>query len=176
MIADSFIFGTVDMFEQFGIRVITYDVLKPPLRQRKIIIPGRDGAYDFGEEVYDERVLRMECDTRIGLTRADLRELAYVLSKKKKIYLWDEPDFFYIGRIYDAAQLNNIGSIGHDFTLSFICDPFLYGATRVLSFSGRVLTRPDYTGTARTPTRIAITNTGTADAVGIQIRIRERSE
>ena len=60
----SFEFGNVDMFTAYGFRIRKrHRVLKPPLRERKIIIPERSGAYDFGAKYYDEITLLVECDT-----------------------------------------------------------------------------------------------------------------
>ena len=100
MHTDSFTFGGVDMYEAYGIRVVHYDLLLPKLRPRKVTIPQRSGEYDFGARYHDERVLLLECDSRNSLTRAQLRELAYALSKKNRIVLWDEPEKYYIGQLY----------------------------------------------------------------------------
>lgn len=175
MTNDSFEFGGVDMAQRFGIYVIAYDVLMPTLRPRKVVVPGRSGAYDFGAKYRDERPLRMECDTRINLTRHEMRELAYLLSKKNVIRLWDDPDVHYIGRIYDTTELINI-SIGFEFNLTFTCDPCVYGSVKTLNISGSNPQRIALEGTEETPTRISITNNGDVDAVGIQIRLRTRKE
>lgn len=170
--ADSFQFGGVDMLEAYGIRCLGHDFLLPKLRERKVVVPQRDGAYDLGARYYDERMLALACDSMRGLTRQELRELAYVLSRKSRLVLWDEPEKNYLGRIYDAAELEYVGRVGHSFQLTFVCDPFAYGRT----VAEAMPTRMDYRGTAATPVRIQITNTGTAAIAGIRIRIRERSE
>jgi len=156
--------------------MLHYDVLIPPLRPRKVVIPRRSGAHDYGAKYYDERIMRLECDTRTGLSKDQIRELAYTLSKKNRLRLWNEPDRYYIGRIYDASELNYIGSIGHEFVLTFVCEPFAYSDPVQLPVVGGESTRPNYIGTAATPARITIRNTGSGDAVGVQIRIRERSD
>src|SRR5699024_4822076 len=107
------------MREKHGVWVTSYDVLFPAVRPRKVVVPGRDGAYDFGANSRDERIIRMECDNRYRATRADMRELAYTLSKKNRIVLWDEPDKYYIGRIYDPSELTNLGEIVYKFTITF---------------------------------------------------------
>lgn len=174
MTNDSFTFGGVDMFEQFGIMVLHYDVLLPQLRKRKVTIPKRHGSYDYGAKYYDDRSIRVECDTRCRLSKSDVRELAYILSKKSQIRFWNEPDKYYIGRVYDSNVLNYIGDIGYEFELTFECDPFAYGD--IISIPISESTRPEYKGTAPTPTRLTITNVGTEAISGIQIRIRERGD
>jgi len=174
MTNDSFTFGGVDMFDKYGIMVLHYDVLLPQLRRRKVTIPKRHGSYDYGAKFYDERPIRVECDTRRNLSKDDIRELAYTLSKKSQIRFWDEPNKYYIGRPYDTSVLNYIGKIGYEFELTFECDPFAYGEIVTVPISGS--TRPNYKGTAPTPTRLTITNVGAEAVSGIQIRIRERGD
>lgn len=176
MTNDSFMFGNTDMYEAYGIRMLHYDVLIPALRPRKVTIPNRSGSYDYGAHYYDERTVRVECDTRSGLTRDQVRELSYVLSKKNRLRFWNEPDRYYIGRIYDPSELNYIGSIGQEFNLSFICEPFAYSNPVQLSVSGSAPIAPDYLGSAPTPTRITLINAGNSVINGVQIRIRERSD
>jgi len=168
---DSFNFAGVDMLAEYGIRVLSHDLLKPPLRPRKVIIQSRDGAYDFGAMHYDERRLRIRCEALDRhLARAEIRELALLLDQKGRIFLWDEPDKYYIGRVYDAPDLTYIGMAGHRFTLNFLCDPFAYGNT----YDGQLPDRIEYPGTARTPTRLSLTNVGSDVIHGLQVRIRER--
>lgn len=174
MTNDSFTFGGIDMFKEFGIMILHYDAFLPQLRKRKVKIPRRSGSYDYGAKFYDDRTIRVECDTRRALSKSEIRELAYILSKKNQLRFWNEPERYYIGRIYDTSELNYIGSIGHEFTLNFECDPFAYGDTLQKSVAGSL--RPEYKGTAATPTRLTITNVGETAVSGIQIRIRERRD
>lgn len=183
---DSFMYGTHDMLEEFGIKVFAYDVLLPKLRDRRITIPQRSGSYDFGAMYYDDRILELKCDSVIGLTRAELRELSYVLSKKAKIVMGDEQDKYYLGRIYDPSQIDHIGVIGHKFDLSFICEPFAYANNEVMSDAFTLTNNGssieigfedlNYIGTAEAPTKIVITNNGSQAVNGIKIRIRERKD
>ena len=170
----SFEFGKTDMFTAFGIRIRKkHLLLKAPLRERKMIIPGRSGAYDFGGNLYDEQQLFIECDTIRELSAADRRELAYLLSFKNKIRFWDEPDKYYVGRIFEPAEIEKVGGIGTYFPLTFTCEPFAYGKTENLFFTNGTLS-PEYKGTAETPTRIEIVNTGSSSVTGVQITIRKR--
>lgn len=173
----SFMFNATDMYTAYGLRIrVKHGLLKPQLRPRKIVIPQRSGAYDFGAQYYDERQLPIECDTLKQLTAAEKRELAYLLSSKGKIVFWDEPDKFYKGRIYDTTEIEKVGGIGTYLPLVFMCDPFAYGSTQNAEFPSSGTLKPEYAGTAETPTRIEITNTGANAANGIQITIRKRRE
>ena len=175
MLKYSFTFGGVDMREKYGVWCTAYDTFFPPLRSRKITVPGRSGAYDYGSNEYDERTLRLECDTRTGKTRAEMREIAYALSKKHEIRIWQEPDKYYIGRLYDPSELEDLGQIVYKFTITFVCEPFAYGETVQVDFQGPVWSA-SYAGTQETPTRLQITNAGSTTANGIQITITEKRE
>lgn len=168
----SFLFGTTDMYTTFGIQIaddgMPNDVLKPQLRERKVTVPLRNGSYDYGAKYYNERPFTINCVTVKAGTRNDAREMAYVLSKKSQLRLWNEPDKYYVGRIYQAPDLECLRQVGNRFALNFILEPFAYRNTITESFTGRIYV-PHYHGTADTPTYIVITNTGSGNAVNIQI-------
>lgn len=170
------IFNGVDLYETYGILVERVeDDLLPALRERKVVVPGRSGAYDFGAKFYDERLLTLPSGSTRQLTRGEVREVAYALSKKGRISLWDEPDKYYIGRIYDATDLERVLRTMRKYTLHFLCEPFAYGATVQVDFHGPVWSA-SYAGTQETPTRLQITNAGSTTANGIQITITEKRE
>ena len=170
---DSFEFAGTNMFEAYGIRCITYDFLSPPLRPRKFKIPRRSGSYDFGAKYYDDRQLKIQCDALDKpLDRRDIRELSYLLNRKGRIVFWDEPEKHYLGRIYNPAALEYLGTAGHKVVLQFDCGPFAIGEL----INAPMPTIARYNGTAPTPTRIQITNTGSTAINGIIMTIRERVE
>lgn len=165
---DSFAFGGVDMLKAYGVRCVSHDVLLPRLRPRKVTVPGRDGEYDFGAKRYEERRIRLTCDSMRALSRGALRELAELLSQKGRLVLWDEPNRYYVGRLYDEAQLQYIGMAGHAFDLTFACEPFAYGLDVDTAIGAQV----SYRGTAESPGRLVLTNTGSTAVSNIRIRIR----
>ena len=57
------------------------------------------------------------------------------------------------------------------FGLPFICDPFAYGEQKTVRFTNEAPLK--YAGTAETPVRITITNTGETDMEGIIIKVRK---
>ena len=155
----SFKFGTVDMYERFGIMLEgePEDAVLPMIRPRKQTIPQRHGAYDFGARYYGERGLILKCVTIRTLAREDVREISYLISKKNEIRIWNEPEKYYIGRIYDETALTQERRIANKFTLQFVCEPFAYGATKTEQFTSLRYT-PAYSGTIGTPTYIVIRN------------------
>lgn len=167
------------MYASYGIRLandsIPEDVLIPGLRSRKVTIPLRHGAYDYGAHYYEERAIRIECVTTRALTRADAREVAYALSKKAEIRFWTEPDKYYIGRVYQTPSLEQLRNVGVQFQMTFICEPFAYGQTKTDQFTGQIYV-PEYIGTASAPTYIVITNVGDTNATNIKITQIDKKE
>lgn len=155
-----FLFKGLDIYELYGIKVESVgDVLHPKARERKLEIPGRSGAYEFDYDDYDERTLTLTCSSSRELSNAERRELGYLLSKRGEITLPREPDKYYIGRLYDPRQTEEIGQTIRKYELAFTCDPFLYGEVReITSLSG--LVPINYAGTAKTPCRISVKNNG----------------
>lgn len=175
----SFLFGGIDMYERFGIQItedgLPQDVLIPELRPRKVTIPLRSGAYDFGAKYYNERSISVGCVTVRAGTRDDAREMAYELSKKTEIRFWNEPDKYYVGRLYQAPSLEVLRNVGNRFSLTFVVEPFAYGSSKTDQMTD-LFYLPNYKGTAPTPTYIVIENTGTIPATNIQIVQTNRKE
>lgn len=172
MMKHSFTVGGVDMRERFGLLVERFeDKLTPRLRPRKVVVPERDGAHDFGATYYEERELTIACASG-NLSREACRELSAIVARKARIIRWDEPDKYYVGRVYEPVDIERIAGTAKRFALVFTCDPFAYGNTVYKAMP----TRMEYLGTARTPTRITITNTGTTPLQGLRMVIRVRRD
>lgn len=175
----SFKFNGVDMYDKFGIvlRKMPNDYLLPELRSRKKEIPMRSGMYDYGARYYNERSVELSCmiDRGFPYNESAMREIAYFLSKKGQLHLWNCPEKYYLGRIYNTVQKNQDLKISTEFDLSFICDPFAYGEVVSNSFNmalSMVYEKYRYKGTADTAARFEITNpTGMPAATTINIRI-----
>ena len=179
----SFKFGSIDMYDTYGLQLVdtsmAEDLLLPAIRPRKITIPLRHGQYDYGAEYYEERPLVLNCVTirnhSENQARSFAREIAYTLSKKDEIRLWNEPDRYYVGRIEKEISLTQERGVGNIFTLEFTCEPFAYGETVVKQFSSLTLV-PEYRGTAPTSAYIEITNTGNTDISVIRISQLDRKD
>lgn len=158
MTDNSFSFGAVNSVETWGLKVISHDFFMPTKRERKIVIPGRSGAYDYGAKYYDERILSLECVLERQVKKSGFREIIYTLSKKKEIRLWDEPDKYYVGELYDSGEVTVYPQeYLREFTLEFVCEPFAYRDTITLPVreGGNHV---NYTGTAEAPPVIEIFN------------------
>lgn len=172
MLKYSFTVNRLDMRERFGLIVEAFDdVLMPAKRERKVIVPGRDGAHDYGAKYYDERVITIACASP-RLSRSECRALADILTRRSAIVRWDEPDKYYMGQVYDATEIERLAGMAKRFEIVYTCDPFAYGET----VSGPMPVKMDYKGTAMTPTRIEIRNTSDKTLQGVMIQIRERSD
>ena len=122
-------FNGVDMRAALALMVGRFsDVLTPALRPRKISIPYRDGSYDFGAQYYDERVITIDCATAALASRAAARAFAGAGGQGRIAGAGTEPDKYYIGRIYDPADIERMAQGAIRFSLSFVCEPFAYGA------------------------------------------------
>ena len=180
----SFKFGSIDMYTAFGLQLVgdsmDEDLLLPEIRTRKITIPLRHGEYDYGSKYRKERPLRLNCvslscGSTEGEYRSFAREIAYVLSKKDRIWRWYEPDVYYIGKIEKEITLTQLRDLGNVFTLDFTCEPFAYGETVTKQYTNLQLI-PEYRGTAESPTYIEIANIGESDVVDIRISQVDRKD
>ena len=158
MTGDSFSFGTYNSVDDWGIMVIGYDTFLPPKRSRKISIPGRSGSYDYGAKNWDERIVRLECALMRHMKKEEFREIVYLLSKKGRLRLWNEPNKYYIAELYDSPDvIDFFGEEMREFTLSFVCEPFAYGENTTVAINdGRNYI--SYGGTAETPAVIVLRN------------------
>jgi phage-related protein len=171
MTPDSFTFGSVNCLDEWGIRVISWDTFGPPKRTRKRQIPFRQGQYDYGAKYYNERNLDIDCVLTKEINKSETRDIIELLRRKNTIHLWDEPDKYYIGEIYDSPQITVLPKqIARNFTLRFICEPFAYGQQRSI-FLVNGVNAISYSGTAETPTLIIIKNLSDMTVNGLYINV-----
>lgn len=176
MTNNSFNFGNKNSYTQWGLKCNAYDFLLPQKRARKLLIPGKDGMYDYGARNYEERILRLECVLTRPLPKYLMREMAYTLSKKNKITLWDEPHLFYIGALYDAVDgIDPTSDTLRTFELAFVCDPYAYSEKKTLDIAtGK--NRMEYKGTAETPTMIVLRNNNPYPVTNIILTLTKRRD
>jgi len=106
----------------------------PALRKRELVIPGKHGVYDFGGNTFDTRaisVLLQYLGASIEDMRLEFRDAAAWLTSSAYLPLTfdDEPDKYYLAKIYDPVGLESLRRIGKA-TVQFECQPFaLYVVT-----------------------------------------------
>jgi predicted phage tail component-like protein len=149
--------------------------LLPELRKREVLVPSKNGVYDFGGNTYENKLIELSC-TVIKPKMPDLRQQARLISgwlKDKGILRFDdEPDKYYIGRVYSSVPLENVVGTGV-FTLIFDVEPFAYSDTNTLE-----VTRTDDSpffifnnGNVEAPNEITITNLGVNTINGFKIKL-----
>lgn len=176
MTGDSFSFGRYNSMDDWGIKVVGYDVLLPPKRSRKLTIPGRSGSFDFGAKNWEDRSLRIYCMLTRQMTKAEFRQIAYLISKKDQLRLWNEPDKYYIAELYESPEVQDYYmEIAREFELVFTCEPFAYGASVATQIAnGRNVI--SYKGTAETPCMIVLKNISKNNVVNITITAIKRRD
>lgn len=167
--------------KDFGIYALEEDrVLRPEQSDNEVVVPGRHGSYDFGNNTYRNRQISLELGILGDYTptelRQKIRELAYWLDGKGKLIFDDEPDKFYDAKVYEFVPFSIYGS--NNFrdlsfnagtaTVVFSCFPFAKTdvKTRDLELGSNKL---NYKGTAQMPTLIKIKNVGSNTINKIQI-------
>lgn len=174
MTSNSFQFGGYNSVDDWGIKVLAYDTLIPPKRMRRQQIPGRNGSYDYGTKNYDDRLLRLSCTLERKISKAQLREIAYLLSQKSQLRLWNEEDKYYIGELDNAAEVTDYPCEAmREFELTFTCEPFAYGAMKEIDVQ-RGINPLTYAGTAETPFILRLSNRGNNNISNITITVVKR--
>ena len=106
----------------------------PALRKRELAIPGKHGVYDFGGNTFYTRtisVLLQYLGASIEDLRLEFRDVAAWLTSSEYLPLIfdDEPDKYYLAKIYDPVALESLYRVGKA-TVQFECQPFaLYVVT-----------------------------------------------
>ncbi len=173
-----------------GIAASTYSIiaksanrpLLPALRSRELVIPGKDGSYNFGGSKYENRFVEVDIKfigTSYTELRSRIRSIASWLSSTgdyQELIFDDEPDKYYKAKLYSEVGLQNFFRVG-EATLLFQCEPFAYAVTA--SSQTVNITQDDQefivnnAGTAETPMIITITNTGSTTVSGFSLIKRE---
>lgn len=137
--------------------------LLPELSKNLQEVSGRDGAIDFGNNFYKMREITI--DFLFITSSAQEREkrkriLANWFSEKGELIFSDEPDKRWIGRVYNALPLTEVG-YAEEFSATFTCDPYAYALDETI-----------INATGNTPIIIPIKRQGTANRVSCKIIIR----
>lgn len=158
---------------ELGIHVRTHRQLRAAMDQNMLKIPGRDGMISQGDTTYQMGQHLVDCivnQDSLPALRAHIRQVAAWLSKTGRLSFSDEPDKYYVGRIYDAMVLEQLLTHGQ-WSIVFTVQPFAYGEQKRKSATGspNVNIPIDYQGTAKSPCRIVIQNTGPTDISLVRI-------
>ena len=124
-----FMFDNLHSYDNFDIIVNSVNrSFLPSQRKREFMIPGKHGTYDFGNNTFDNIIIPVIIQY-VGITLNDLRlrtrDIAAWLSQTsyKKLVFDDEPDKYYLAKIYSDVGLENFFRIGKS-SIQFECQPF----------------------------------------------------
>lgn len=122
--------GDKHTYEDFGLKMLSWNISLPDIREEKIEVPGMNGKLDlsefFGESIYNERKLtatfEMEepCLEKFTLRYSKLCNYMHGLSKR--ITPDDDPLYYYEGRIKVSYVKEN--RIFYVITLEAIVAPY----------------------------------------------------
>lgn len=151
----------------------------PVLRKRELVIPGRHGTYDFGDNTFDKRTIEVEL-RYVGTSFSELRTRARQISDwlsgydgEKNLIFSDETDKYYVAKIYSEVGLSNLFTIG-EATVQFECQPFAYAVTEssttaTVTASGDIITVSS-SGTFNTPPIVTLVNSGSSAITTFTLR------
>lgn len=159
---------------EVGLCCKTHRPVLPPLTPSLEAISGVDGSYDYGNNVYEDRTIDVDFYTyapTFEAFRYSIRDIAKWLSRKGRIVFTDEPDKYYIGRVYVSPMLDQSVISAGRFTASFLCEPFAYGAADSFGKTDNLTMElpVDYKGTHSACCKIIIRNTGTTPIINPKI-------
>jgi predicted phage tail component-like protein len=102
----------------------------PALIKRELTIPGKHGTYDFGDNTYENKIITVSIHyvgTSFNGLRLHARDIAAWLSQTvyKVLIFDDEPDKYYLAKIYNSVGLENFLRLGKA-SLQFECLPFAH--------------------------------------------------
>ena len=131
-------FNDIDIPTFVNVNSIVNSIL-PPISQNTVKVNGRAGVLDFGNEI-NPRIITVTI-TIIANDQMDLktktRELAEWLyyEEEKPLIILDELDKYYMAKITQNTDLNEILHVGQG-QLSFVCtQPFAYGQEQIFNFN-----------------------------------------
>ena len=170
---------------QLGIQLLKdySEPIAPTTRDKAVVIPGRDGEYDFGADL-GARLFKLKCEVVDAATQEELQTkiralAAHLVDNEGKpcdlaLSFDKEPGKSYTVRLQGALDIKRI--IAHGiFTLGlYAADPFAYGAEAeveetVTTSPGEIAVTND--GTVSTPLVITIKNNGVGTISGFELTL-----
>lgn len=156
--------------------------LLPKRRISEFVIPRRSGTYEVETNEYEKR----EISGIIGIMnlnsfeelRKKARDIAFWLSGGGKLIFDDEPDKYYQARLIDQVDIAQLMMQPKATArIDFSCQPFAMSVEKTRKPLNIGRNRDlNYQGTAETPTRIILRNTGTQPITNIKIKQIRKGE
>lgn len=150
--------------DTFGILCRTARELLPAREPNEIVIPGRNGSYDFGNPTFGKRTFSMQCHIQAAslvALRTATRNIAKWLADATELVFDDDPGKRWTGRVYAAVGLETAAITGQ-FTVAFEAQPF---AEDTALQTGSIGTAQNYGSQLDIYPTITVTMGGTAASV-----------
>ncbi|MGL5531756.1 MAG: hypothetical protein ACRDCZ_07190 [Culicoidibacterales bacterium] len=124
--------GTKHTYNDWGLKLTNIVNTLPLVKTTYIDVPFANGSIDlteaFNKDVtYQNRKLSFSFDTNLDWKRRHLlieQMASYVHGQKHKIWLPDDPNYYYIGRL-NIGEYNNETTLA-EISVEAICDPYRY--------------------------------------------------
>jgi predicted phage tail component-like protein len=130
----SFTYNSLNSLTDFSLvaKSVNRPIL-PSLRKNEISIAGKHGTWDFGSNVYDNRIVTVEIQyigTSVVELRSRARDIAYWLSSTsyKQLIFDDEADKYYLAKIYESVDFESLWITGKA-QIKFECQPMALSTT-----------------------------------------------
>ena len=130
------IYNSKKSYDDFGIIAKSVNrPLLPAKRNSEVVVPGHNGSYDFSDDSPYENIIIPVVIQYISDTFSDLRSRARNIAawlgqtSYKPLIFTDEPDKYYLAKIYDAVSVEKIVNLtpGETATVNFECQPLAFG-------------------------------------------------
>lgn len=150
--------------------------LLPSIRDEYIEVPQRAGSHLFSDKPSD-KIIEVEfflSEMNLQNTRHKIRNVARWLytNEKERLYFDDEPDKYYLAKVANQVDFEQLVAIAGSFIVVFRCFPYALSEDRVQQdfvTSNRSTYTVKPVGNVQTPPHLTIQNTGTSTIKGFTI-------
>jgi predicted phage tail component-like protein len=126
-------FGGVDLPSFVIINDVKLSLL-PPVNVTEVTVLGRTGTYDFGSTLGSRTITvkyTLEADSPSDLRVKARAWKDYLFSKEaKELVLLEEPDKYYLAKLVDDTDYDEIVKVAQGSVTLLCSDPYLYGAEK----------------------------------------------
>lgn len=125
------LFDNIHSYEDLDLYLSAKTIGSPAVKKKQIDIPGANGVSDFtewfGAVYYGNRTLSFDFTTAVPRRNFPVvfsRVLNTLHGKKMRIVLWDDPNFYYVGRL-DVDKFKADKVLGK-IVVTADCEPYKY--------------------------------------------------
>jgi predicted phage tail component-like protein len=113
--------------------------LLPPVTQSTLRVPGRPGAYDFGNTLGERNieikyVILADSPEDLRVKARDFAKWVYTRTPRK-LYILSEPDKYFWAKVSGESDLNELFRVGEGSFTFYCSDPFAYKDETPIDFN-----------------------------------------